>query len=99
MKRHTMIYFNNSQDGPVSYALKMLIRRAVIAALEYEGYDSFEVKRAKALTANSGSVTPGIGGGTGVRKPPWIFPPIWRNWPRPPWLWSAPGPSPSWTWA
>ncbi|MBR5379982.1 MAG: extracellular solute-binding protein [Clostridia bacterium] len=32
--------------------------------LEYTGYDSFEVKRAKALTANSGSTTPGIGGGT-----------------------------------
>ena len=32
--------------------------------LEYTGYDSFEVKRAKVLTANSGSITPGIGGGT-----------------------------------
>ena len=32
--------------------------------LEYTGFDSFEVKRAKTLTANSGSVTPGIGGGT-----------------------------------
>ena len=32
--------------------------------LEYTGYDSFEVKRAKVLTANSGSTTPGIGGGT-----------------------------------
>ena len=38
MKRRTMIYFNNSQEGPISYALKMLIRRSVIAALEYEGY-------------------------------------------------------------
>ncbi|MGI5900136.1 MAG: hypothetical protein ACOX8S_09500 [Christensenellales bacterium] len=32
--------------------------------LEFEGYDSFEVKRAQTLTANSGSTTPGIGGGT-----------------------------------
>ena len=32
--------------------------------LEYTGYDSFEVKRAKVLTPNSGSTTPGIGGGT-----------------------------------
>ncbi len=32
--------------------------------LEYTGFDSFEVKRAKTLTANSGSTTPGIGGGT-----------------------------------
>ena len=40
MKRRTMIYFNNSQDGPVSYGLKMLIRRAVIAALDYEGYSN-----------------------------------------------------------
>ena len=38
MKRHTMIYFNNSQEGPVSYALKMLIRRSVIATLDFEGY-------------------------------------------------------------
>lgn len=32
--------------------------------LEYTGFNSFEEKRAKVLTANSGSVTPGIGGGT-----------------------------------
>jgi hypothetical protein len=32
--------------------------------LEYEGYDNFEVKRAKTLTPNAGSTTPGIGGGT-----------------------------------
>ena len=37
--KKTMIYFNNSQDTyKVSYALKMLIRRAVCASLEYEGY-------------------------------------------------------------
>ncbi|MFV0400792.1 MAG: hypothetical protein ACK5LX_09285, partial [Oscillospiraceae bacterium] len=39
--------------------------------LEYEGFESFEVKRAKTLTPNSGSATPGIGGGT---MPQVIFP-------------------------
>ena len=37
--KKTMIYFNNSQDAyVVTYALKMLVRRAVVASLEYEGY-------------------------------------------------------------
>ncbi len=32
------IYFENSQDAmPVTYALKMLVRRAILATLEYEG--------------------------------------------------------------
>ena len=53
MKRRTMIYFNNSQDGPVSYALKMLIRRAVIAALEYEGYEN-DCEISLTLTDNKG---------------------------------------------
>ena len=39
MKRKTMIYFMNSQDKePVAYSLKILVRRAVEATLEYEGY-------------------------------------------------------------
>lgn len=34
-----MIYFNNSQDSfPITYSLKMLVRRAVLASLEYEGF-------------------------------------------------------------
>ena len=41
MKRQakTMIYFMNSQDGfDVTYELKMLVRRAVVATLEYEDF-------------------------------------------------------------
>ena len=53
MKRHTMIYFNNSQDGPISYALKMLIRRSVIAALDYEGYAN-DCEISVTLTDNAG---------------------------------------------
>ncbi|MBQ9112215.1 MAG: rRNA maturation RNase YbeY [Clostridia bacterium] len=33
-----MIYFMNNTDTAVSYALKMLVRRAVTATLEYEGF-------------------------------------------------------------
>ena len=53
MKRRTMIYFNNSQEGPISYALKMLIRRSVIAALEYEGYEN-DCEISITLTDNKG---------------------------------------------
>ena len=53
MKRHTMIYFNNSQEGPISYALKMLIRRSVIAALDYEGYAN-DCEVSVTLTDNEG---------------------------------------------
>ena len=39
MKAKRMIYFNNVQElFPITYSMKMLIRRAVIASLEYEGY-------------------------------------------------------------
>ena len=41
MKRQakTMIYFMNSQDSfDVTYKLKMLVRKAVISTLEYEGF-------------------------------------------------------------
>lgn len=39
MKPKRMIYFTNSQElFPVSYTLKMLVRRAVVASLEYEGF-------------------------------------------------------------
>ena len=53
MKRHTMIYFNNSQEGAISYALKMLIRRSVIAALDYEGYEN-DCEVSVTLTDNEG---------------------------------------------
>ena len=53
MKRHTMIYFNNSQDGPITYALKMLIRRSVIATLDYEGYEN-DCEISVTLTDNEG---------------------------------------------
>ena len=34
-----MIYFNNGQDSfPITYSMKMLVRRAVVASLDYEGY-------------------------------------------------------------
>ena len=53
MKRHTMIYFNTSQEGAISYALKMLIRRSVIAALDYEGYEN-DCEISITLTDNKG---------------------------------------------
>ena len=53
MKRHTMIYFNNSQEGAISYALKMLIRRSVIATLDYEGYSN-DCEVSVTLTDNDG---------------------------------------------
>ena len=51
--KKTMIYFNNSQDGKISYALKMLIRRAVLASLEYEGYEN-DCEVSVTLTDNEG---------------------------------------------
>ena len=48
-----MIYFNNSQDGPITYALKMLIRRSVIATLDYEGYEN-DCEISVTLTDNEG---------------------------------------------
>lgn len=37
--KKVMIYFSDSQDTyTVTYALKMLIRRAIVSSLEYEGY-------------------------------------------------------------
>ena len=36
-----MIYFSNNQtQTPITYALKMLVRRSVIASLEYEGFNN-----------------------------------------------------------
>ena len=36
----TMIYFMNETDKPVTYGLKMLTRAAVLASLEYEGFQN-----------------------------------------------------------
>lgn len=49
----TMIYFNNSQDGALSYGLKMLIRRAICATLEYELYGN-DCEISVTLTDNEG---------------------------------------------
>ncbi len=39
MKDRVMIYFSNEQDtAEVTYSLKILLRRAVIATLDYESY-------------------------------------------------------------
>lgn len=40
MKNSVMIYFMNNTSSPVTYRLKMLVRRAVIATLEYEGFEN-----------------------------------------------------------
>ena len=39
--KKTMIYFENSQEKTaITYSLKWLMRRAVLATLEYEGYEN-----------------------------------------------------------
>ena len=39
VKARRMIYFTNDQDKfPVTYRLKMLVRKAVVHSLEYEGF-------------------------------------------------------------
>lgn len=56
MKRQakTMIYFmNNQQCLEITYALKMLIRRAVISTLEYEGFGN-DVEVSLTFTDNQG---------------------------------------------
>ncbi|MBQ8817033.1 MAG: rRNA maturation RNase YbeY [Clostridia bacterium] len=40
MKERTMIYFMNDTDIPVEYALKLLVRRAIISSLDYEGFEN-----------------------------------------------------------
>ena len=52
--KKTMIYFNNSQDKyAIPYALKILIRRAVCASLDYEGYEN-DAEVSVTLTDNEG---------------------------------------------
>ena len=38
MKSKTMIYFTNETDTPVTYKMKKLVRDAVVASLDYEGF-------------------------------------------------------------
>ena len=54
MKTKRMIYFTNSQElFPISYKLKMLVRRAVIASLEYEGFGA-DTELSVTFTDNEG---------------------------------------------
>ena len=49
-----MIYFTNSQDlFAITYKLKMLVRRAVLASLEYEGYEA-QTELSVTFTDNEG---------------------------------------------
>lgn len=53
MKNRVMIYFTNNTSTPVTYRLKMLVRRSVIAALEYEGFCN-DVEISVTFTDNEG---------------------------------------------
>lgn len=54
MKPKRMIYFTNSQElFTISYKLKMLVRRAVIASLEYEGFGA-DTELSVTFTDNDG---------------------------------------------
>lgn len=53
MKNGVMIYFMNSTGTPVTYKLKMLVRRAVLATLEYEGFCN-DVEISVTFTDNEG---------------------------------------------
>ena len=54
MKPKRMIYFTNDQElFAISYSMKMLIRRAVIASLEYEGFGA-DTELSVTFTDNDG---------------------------------------------
>ena len=54
MKANRMIYFLNDQEKlPITYKLKMLMRRAVEATLDYEGFQS-NVQVSLTFTDNEG---------------------------------------------
>ena len=54
MKATCMIYFMNDQEKlPITYSLKMLMRRAVLATLDYEGFDN-DVQVSLTFTDNEG---------------------------------------------
>ena len=54
MKKNRMIYFMNNQDKKeITYKLKLLMRRAVVATLDYEGYEN-DVEVSLTFTDNEG---------------------------------------------
>ena len=54
MKAKRMIYFTNSQESfEITYKLKMLVRRAVLASLEYEGFGA-DTELSVTFTDNEG---------------------------------------------
>ena len=54
MKQKIMIYFTNSQETyPITYGLKRLIRKSVVSALEYEGFQN-NCQVSVTLTDNEG---------------------------------------------
>ena len=54
MKAKRMIYFTNSQESfEVTYKLKMLVRHAVLASLEYEGFGA-DTELSVTFTDNEG---------------------------------------------
>ena len=54
MKAKRMIYFTNEQNAfKIGYSLKMLVRRAVIASLEYEGFGA-DTELSVTFTDNEG---------------------------------------------
>lgn len=54
MKDRVMIYFANEQkEGVITYALKRLLRRAVVATLDYEGFSN-ECSVSVTFTDNEG---------------------------------------------
>ena len=54
MKAKRMIYFTNSQESfEITYKLKILVRRAVLASLEYEGFGA-DTELSVTFTDNEG---------------------------------------------
>ena len=53
--RKLMVYLENSQDAiPVTYKLRMLLRRAILETLEYEGSEISEPEVSMTFTDNEG---------------------------------------------
>ena len=54
MKAKRMIYFTNSQESfEITYKLKMLVRKAILASLEYEGFGA-DTELSVTFTDNEG---------------------------------------------